>query len=385
MKKIQAVLFVCLLSLVCMITVLFFPFSEIRTVYVQYGGGIRGLLLTAADTKTLSDKLSDHIALHDRWIDLYGGVQRLTGVDCIGKGGDLQRMRDGRLTFSFSSEAPFSQQETDGLRTLKQAIDRVRARGVFILIPQKVCATQSQFSARGVVYRAEEQDALREQAFRGAGFETLDLHRKMHEEGLDHPSLFFRTDHHWTGQAGLWAAREIAAQLGLDADRLDASQFTVQKHPQVFLGSIGKSCGLLYSGGYEDFDVPVPAFATDFTMQIDEETPRSGSFSEALLFPEYLADHTQRDSSVYFVYLSGEHDRISIQNHRAPDDRRILLIKDSFSNCVAPYLALCCAQVDLIDPRYFDGSVSDWIGQNEPDIVCVTMTSFVDNDLFRFK
>ena len=63
----------------------------------------------------------------------------------------------------------------------------------------------------------------------------------------------------------------------------------------------------------------------------------------------------------------------------------MLLIKYSFSNVVAPYLALVCGQVEMIDTRYFEGSVAEWVRQNKPDAVMVTMTARMTNDLFSFS
>ena len=76
------------------------------------------------------------------------------------------------------------------------------------------------------------------------GIECLDLRRRIAEEGLDHASLFFRTDHHWTPAAGLWAANETAAFLrdrhGFPADlsRTAPERFESRRIADRFLASV---------------------------------------------------------------------------------------------------------------------------------------------------
>ena len=42
-------------------------------------------------------------------------------------------------------------------------------------------------------------------------------------------------------------------------------------------------------------------------------------------------------------------------------DVKILVVKDSFANSVAPFLALCVKQTDILDPRWFKGSIRSYI------------------------
>jgi hypothetical protein len=64
----------------------------------------------------------------------------------------------------------------------------------------------------------------------------------MKENGIDKYSLFYKTDHHWTTETGLWATNVIANQLkdnyGIDYDeqKLDIKNYVVEKHSGFFLG-----------------------------------------------------------------------------------------------------------------------------------------------------
>jgi hypothetical protein len=55
------------------------------------------------------------------------------------------------------------------------------------------------------------------------------------------------------------------------------------------------------------------------------------------------------------------------------------MIRDSFSVAVAPYMALGCSELDLIDIRptngNFTGSVRTYIKEMQPDIVIMLVSS----------
>ena len=73
----------------------------------------------------------------------------------------------------------------------------------------------------------------------------------------------------------------------------------------------------------------------------------------------------------YEAYAYGNRPYISIENELADNDRHVLLIKDSFGDAFAPFLALEVRQLDLLDLRYFTGSVQSFIEQHHPDVVLV--------------
>ena len=107
--KLRAVIFLILIFLIGIATIRCIPIDEIQEVYAGYGGGVRGLLLTAMDRTTLTNKLSENVVLHDRWIDLFGGMQRAAGVDTIAnQDTPVYRLRNNRVTFVYTDTSLFS-------------------------------------------------------------------------------------------------------------------------------------------------------------------------------------------------------------------------------------------------------------------------------------
>ena len=60
-----------------------------------------------------------------------------------------------------------------------------------------------------------------------------------------------------------------------------------------------------------------------------------------------------------------------MNNLHEGNKKRVLIIKDSFANCVAPFVALEIEYTDVLDMRIFTGSTKTYIAQIRPDIVVV--------------
>ncbi len=78
----------------------------------------------------------------------------------------------------------------------------------------------------------------------------------------------------------------------------------------------------------------------------------------------------------YSVYLDGNKAMERIEGMDAPNDTRVLLLRDSNAGVVAPFLALAFRRLDTLDLCYFTGSVRSYIDQEKPDLVLVMYRPF---------
>ncbi|MCD8026157.1 MAG: hypothetical protein LUF33_04310, partial [Clostridiales bacterium] len=85
------------------------------------------------------------------------------------------------------------------------------------------------------------------------------------------------------------------------------------------------------------------------TINDGDESVSSGS----MFFEEHLSEDDK-----YPVFLDGNHAVTEITNSDA-EGGTVLLIKDSFSHCLAPFLADNYSKVILVDMRYYKLSVSE--------------------------
>ena len=72
--------------------------------------------------------------------------------------------------------------------------------------------------------------------------------------------------------------------------------------------------------------------------------------------------------SPYSAYNHADQPVIEIENELADSGESVLIIHDSYYNCVIPFLSLDIKDVISLDVRHFTGSVEKYIMEEKPDL-----------------
>lgn len=169
-------------------------------------------------------------------------------------------------------------------------------------------------------------------------------------ENRDLPA-FYRTDHHWTSDGAFAAYEVIARRLGFEPLPKPEGKTVVTG----FFGTLYSQAG---ARGYESEDI-VYYDASGLSLWVDGEEK-----------PFYdLSYVDQKDK--YSLFLGGNYPVCIIRNEQNPDGEKLLLIKDSFSNSLVPFLARHFSEIHMIDPRYYMLPMSEYTSQNAIDRVLV--------------
>jgi hypothetical protein len=180
--------------------------------------------------------------------------------------------------------------------------------------------------------------------------------------------LYFNTDHHWTGRAGYYAYRGFCAAAGFQPYELSSLDRKVKK----------KFLGTLYAlthdkrlkeniDSVEYFKLPVATTVSYFT----DEKSKKGIASK-------LYAESASGGNSYSVFLGGDCPLIKV-NTTNKNGRRAMIIKDSYGNAFAPYLALHYEQVFIVDYRHFKSNIADFIKQNKVTDFIFAHNTFVVN------
>jgi len=264
---------------------------------------------------------------------------------------------------------------------------------LYVQLPFKVSKLDNKLPTGVFDYSNENADTMLT-ALKSRGVATFDLRQEIKKDGLDWYSLFFRTDHHWKPETGLWAAGKISEKLnsdyGFNIDRtlLDKNSFRTKIYNNWFLGSQGKRVGQFYAGT-DNFTLMLPKYKTDFDFtchRINGQTfTKKGSFEDTWIFKENLKKD-YFNINTYAVY-SGADYRVSVCTNNLLSGKKILLLRDSYSNVIAPFISLAgCKELRTIDPRYFQGSITGYIDDFKPDIVLMLYypTALLNSLFFKF-
>lgn len=221
------------------------------------------------------------------------------------------------------------------------------------------------------------------------GIEILNIRDQMEDAGLTRKDIFYKTDHHWNTKAGLFAARSITQFLknkGLKTvpENLDADRFTYKKYENCWLGETGRKYSVTWVGSLDDFIVIKPNYETSLDYIVPNGFEKSGDFSILMNESVYGTDFDIYDTSLHYSYMPGAEANTIVKNHDLQDGAKILIIKDSFSMVVVPFLSLGCGEVNMWDMRDNEASLYEYIKNNDFDMVLVAYTDFFRNDMYAF-
>lgn len=197
----------------------------------------------------------------------------------------------------------------------------------------------------------------------GEGVRTIDL-TSVIEAQPDPASLYYRTDHHWTTE-GACLAYETYMQL-LGRDYRAKEDFTVET-ASGFQGSTYSESALWLTPGE---DIEMWHGSSNITVTNGENPePHQGVFYQERL----------EEADKYTVFLDGNHSIVRITNPDAKGKGKLLVIRDSYSNCLGTLLTESYEEVVLVDLRYYKNPVSQLCAEeNFNDVlVCYSMDNIM--------
>ena len=328
---------------------------------------------TIVQTEASMDK---SIVYRMKWINVNGLFKKYFGVS-----GDLKkkwyRLDNGTLMYSlpYQSKTKLSGY-ADNVKALKDSLPE-GTELIYVQLPFKI-ESDEMLPAGAREYANDNQEFLLK-ALADRGVKTIDIKQHIYDEGLVYEDQFYKTDHHWKAEAAKWAADLISKRLSeetdwiYDADIYKDENFKIVHYDDLFLGSLGKKTGNWYAG-VDDFDLILPKFDTDFDFWADSRSGiinRSGDFEHAILNKDNLKKNYFAINT-YATYTGGDFKENIVTNNLSGNHKKVLLLRDSFSCTLLPFLSLSCEQVTTLDLRHFKKmSAEDYIKENDFDVVLI--------------
>ncbi|MFR2965661.1 MAG: DHHW family protein [Anaerovoracaceae bacterium] len=212
----------------------------------------------------------------------------------------------------------------------------------------------------------------------------LDLRQEIKKDGIDWVRCFL-TDHNWTPRAAIWAAEKlfetISHELDIEfnGDLYDLSNYNIKLYEDWFLGSLGKRTGKYYAG-VDDIELITPKFETSFdffAVWEEGEVKRKGNFEDVMFDMSQLSEKDYYALSAYSAYIGYDYAYNTIVNNDAPNDIKILLLRDSYSCAMLPFLSINAKEITAVDLRHYDGNVSELVENGDFDVVLIAYNPYV--------
>ena len=213
-------------------------------------------------------------------------------------------------------------------------------------------------------------------------FSFVDLRDSFADAHKAGTQIYYKTDHHWTSEGTYLAYTKLCESLGITP--LAKDKLTVSTY-EGFYGTTYSSSGyfLVKPDVLELWENKAVEDSIKVTIDDGKDTKTYGS----MYFRDHLEVKSDSINDMYAVFLNGNSPLVTIENSKATSDKTLVVIKDSFAHCMAPYLANNYGKVILVDLRYYQRSVLDLAkGEDREFLVLYGMENFcTDTNLFRLN
>lgn len=311
--------------------------------------------------------LTDQFVERDRWIgcktysEKVLGKKDINGVYLAKDGYLIERHRAGDVDTA-AAEAKLSRLKQDRERYEELLLEQgVTGSVQVMLVPTADMILQDKLPAFAEDFDQREYlEGM--QGDRVAVEHILEQHSK--EE------IYYRTDHHWTTLGAYYGYTAWAESVGIEAVALQEWKRTVVS--ENFWGTLHAKLNVPVA--YDKIELFLPWEEASYQVTYDLGAKQSDSL--------YELSHLQTKNQ-YGVFLDDNHALIQIdtQDQRENKKGTLLVIKDSYANCLVPFLTAHYDTVYVLDKRYYRGSVEHFLTENQVEdiLILYDVIHFMEN------
>ena len=289
---------------------------------------------------------SDQLALRDTWVALKALGERLTG-----------KQENNGIYFAANDtlirriDEPDPALLAENIETINAFVSETDVPVLFGLIPSAADIWRERLPAGAP--SADEAYWIKEIAGRMAA-PAIDLRDTLQRHSAE--DIYYRTDHHWTSLGAFYGANAIFEAAGMEP--LLLSDYPQQTVSEGFLGTNYSSACAWWTE---------PDTIETYVSEDDKEVTSNFTGREEpgrLYAPERLETKNQ-----YAYFLGGNQPLCVIRSQS--EGPKLLVLRDSYSDCLAPFLSERFGEVHLFDLRYNRLSPADYIREQGIDMVLI--------------
>ena len=337
-------------------------FSPLENRYLQKPPGLSAETLgNGAFMEDAEDYVSDHILGRDFWVAVKAWSERLSGK----KESNGVYFATGNALINRVEDPDPAKLERD-MAYLDALVGNVSVPVYFGLIPSAAGIWSDRLPAGAPT--ADER-AIIDGLYFSTGAHTIELYDALSTHSAE--DIYYRTDHHWTSLGAFYGANAIFEAMGLEP--LELSDYRPVTVTEEFNGTSFSTSGVRWLPP-DSIEVYVPGKGVRVTSWF-RGTPEEGG----LYVNSYL---NVKDKYSYFL---GGRQPLCVVEKEDSAGPRVLLVRDSYSDSLAPFLTERCSEVHLIDPRDNLRSIKGYVAENNIDTVIVlySFSNFAaDGNLF---
>ncbi len=343
-------LFCAFIGGVCVISLLLpdKDFSPLENRYLKKPPKLTGESLSNGKfMEAAEDYVSDHIVGRDFWVAAKAWSERLSGKK---ENNGVYFGKQDTLINRVDEPDPAELDKKMGY--VDALVGNASVPVYFGLIPSAAEIWRDRLPAGAPT---ADEEAIIDKLYFSTGASTIDLYGAL--EAHSGEDIYYRTDHHWTSLGAFYGANAVFEAMGLEPIRLE--DYTKTTVSDQFCGTSFSTSGVRWLPP-DSIDTYVPDDGVKVTSYFN------GSPEEGSLY----VDSKLEVKDKYAYFLGGNQPLCVIETERtgAP---KVLVIRDSYSDSLAPFLTERFSEIHLFDLRYNLSSVSKYVEEHGIDAVIV--------------
>lgn len=305
-------------------------------------------LVDGSYTADLEEYLSDQFPLRDDWMGLKARYEWL-----LGKREFHDVFLCGDTLISKIKDTSRAEQNLLHIQKLLEKTDKPVYLG---LIPTAAEIWKDKLPEGAPVF---DQNTFLEQA-KELGAIWVDIAGKLSEHSDE--QVFYRTDHHWTSLGAYYGYTALLEAAGLEVPVLGEGKTVADD----FYGTLYSTSGIHW---LEPDTIEYYVFDDDITVEDGLTGEIGGLYVESKL----------EEKDKYSSFMGGNNPLYIIRNPNAATDKKLVVVRDSYTDSLAPFLSQTYSEIHLVDLRYYRVSVADYaemVGADEI-FLCYSVENFV--------
>lgn len=342
-------------------------------------------IFTGEYAKHLEEYFVDQFPLRDDWLRNYIVFQGVTGKVYLND--KYYLAGDGWIAAKpvIEIDEKVMNDFVDELESISEGLEEAGIPFTFYSFPAKATyilkAPEYMPSDLGQLRNEKVHELLRER-----GVDEVRLMDYI-DSNLPVEEMYFKTDHHWT-MRGAYAAYE--ALIRTLSERLDEPISPMPYHAEStyclkneFLGSWNKILAMTIENDdkvcyNEPIDFSETLTVYERTAMREYEADLNRLYGVAKGFEESRPVN-------YSEAYSRDHIELNIFNEQPDTDKHVVVIKDSYFNPIQFHVASHFKQLTIIDLRYFDQPLIEFLKELRPDHVILAyndrnMNVYLENE-----
>ena len=318
-------------------------------------------LFDGSFTKKYEKYTADQFAFRDFWIPVKARTELMTGKH---ENNGVYYCSGQTLIAKF--EAPDYSTLDAKLTAVDTLADKTGVPVRFALIPG---ATDTWSAKLPKNAPDDSQKAIIDYCYGKSTVDCVDMYSTLKDHEKEY--IYYRTDHHWTSLGAYYGYAALMKDMGLPYRAL--SEYNRKTLSKDFYGTAYSSSGFSWikPDSIETFVDGDAASVENYTRGANAAPAQTGLYVQTFL----------KKKDKYSIFLGGITPLIHIttKNTGAPS---LLIIRDSYTDSLAPLLTDNFSDIYIIDMRYYKGNVANYVKDNNIGSVLViySVSNFCTDD-----